>query len=90
MNNKDFFNAIFNCDEQTQLELRDLIIRHSSDLLFSKIQEKVKQFSTSKKEDLIIEKYNKSPDFNRTHFADEIGVSREYVQRIINKITTNG
>lgn len=85
MNNEQFFCAIVNSTDEIKQELRDVIVRHSSDFILNQIKPIQKE---STKKDLIIKKYNENPNFNRSHFACEIGTSRVHLQRIIKEYSS--
>ncbi len=81
--NKQFYNAILNCSDKVQAELRTIILNNCVDSSLKMIQNEVILFSSKSKKELITNEFLNNQKFNRSKFAKEIGVSREYVVRII-------
>lgn len=83
VSNKQFFKAILNCTDNVQSELRTIILDNCKDESLNMIQNEVIYSLQKSKKELIKDEFYINEKFNRTHFAKEIGVSREYVVRII-------
>jgi hypothetical protein len=81
--NKQFYNAILNCSDKVQAELRTIILDNCLDSSLNMIQNEVIKSLMKSKKELIEDEYRNNENLNRTRFAKQIGVSREYVIRII-------
>jgi hypothetical protein len=86
VSNKQIFKAILNCTDNVQSELRTIILDNCKDSSLKMIQNEVIYSLRKSKKELIKDEFSINEKFNRTHFAKEIGVSREYVLRIIKKL----
>lgn len=86
VSNKKFFKAILNCNDNVQLECRVELLANCRKSTLKLIENEVTKSLIKSKKELIKDEYQNNKNFNRTHFAKEIGVSREYVLRIIKNL----
>lgn len=84
--NKQFYNAILNCSDKVQAELRTIILDNCLDSSLNMIQNEVIKSLMKSKKELIEDEYRNNENFNRTRFAKDLKVSRQYIVQIIKKL----
>ena len=86
VSNLQIFKAVLNCTENVQSEFRTIILDNCKDSSLMMIQNELIKSLLKPKKELIKDEFRLNQNFNRSKFAQEIGVSRQYVIRIIKKL----